>query len=267
MGADEIKMMFANKGSRKALIAYLCAGDPDLPATIELVDCLVAAGVDMVELGVPFSDPLADGPVIQAAAQRSLENGTTLAEVLKAVGEIKRVHKEFPVVLMGYYNPFMSFGLQPFAEEAAQKGVSGVIVPDLPFEEAHYFREILERQSLGFIPFVAPTTTKERMAKILADQYPFIYCISLTGVTGVREAVPEGLLEFMTAVRNNTDNYLALGFGISTAEQAAIMGKLGDGIIVGSAFVKLVEKFKQNSAKVKEELTALVHCLKQGLDG
>lgn len=226
---------------RKGIIFYLTAGDPDLEVTAALVRGMGRCGVDMVELGVPYSDPIADGPVIQAASQRALKKGVTLADVLALAGRL-RAGSEIPLLLMTYYNPIFAYGIPGFVETALKSGIDGVVVPDLPLEESEELSQALEEAGIHFIYFLSPTSSEERIGKTVQRARGFIYCVSVTGVTGVREIVPESARKLLTRARHFTQLPLALGFGISSPEQVDLLGDDGDAVIIGSAIVKLVEE-------------------------
>lgn len=268
---------------RPALIAYVCAGDPSLESTFQLVKGLISAGADIIELGVPFSDPVADGPVIQAAGQRALAAGTTLRQVLELTRRLRAdARVEVPLVLMSYYNPILSYGLTAFARDLAVAG-DGVIVPDLPIEEAGPLRQALSTSTSApaLIPLVAPTTTPQRLHRIGAEAQGFIYCVSVTGVTGSRQSLPPDLDAYITNVRCATMGEgpaepsrphglprvgvpIAVGFGVGTPEQArqvaALAGGTVDGVIVGSA---LVEAHARGGV---EAAVSLTRSLRQALD-
>lgn len=224
---------------RKGLIAYITAGDPNLAATVDIVRQMFANGADVIELGIPFSDPLADGPVIQQASCRALAAGVNLSGILHAVENIRRDCPQ-PIILMGYYNPLYQYGIRQFAGDAALAGVNGLIVPDLPFEESAPLREAALEAGLDLIPLVAPTTTDGRLHKITAFATGLIYCVSVTGVTGARVEIKTNLASFTARVRRHTDLPLAVGFGIAGPEQAAIVAGCCDAVVVGSAIVKAV---------------------------
>jgi tryptophan synthase alpha chain len=215
----------------KTLVIYLMAGR-DTP---ELAEAAVAGGADIVEVGFPFSDPLADGPVIHAAATEALAAGATPHGVLRVC---ERVAAEVPVVLMVYANVVLTAGPEAFALRAASAGAAGLIVPDLPHDEAGEVRAACGAEGLALVPLVAPTTTPERVAEIGADARGFVYTVSLTGITGERDALPPGLAETVERVRGSTEAPVAVGFGISTGEQARAVGELADGVIVGSRIVR-----------------------------
>ncbi|MBC7326208.1 MAG: tryptophan synthase subunit alpha [Moorella sp. (in: Bacteria)] len=243
MGVERVSAAFAarKKEGRKALIVYLCAGDPTLEVTAAAVKELAAAGVDIIELGVPFSDPVADGPVIQAASNRALATGTTLPQIIDLVKSL-RSGLAIPLVLMSYYNPLLQHGLKGLAADLAAAGVDGLIVPDLPLEESGPLRQELAQTGVAAISLVAPTTPAERLQQIAAAARGFIYCVSLTGVTGTRESLPPGIETYLAKVRDATDLPLGIGFGIGNPEQARLLAPLGDGIIVGSAVVQTLHE-------------------------
>ncbi len=224
----------------RALIPYFVAGDPSLDVTRHLVLEAVRRGADVVELGVPFSDPLADGPVIQRASQRALAAGVTVSRVIELVREL-RAEVTLPIVLLSYYNPVHAFGLKAFAHGAVEAGVDGVIVADLPPEEARPLAAEAQAAGLDLIHLVAPTSPPDRMRFITRRSRGFIYFVSLTGVTGPRESLPEDLVERLRQLRGVTTKPICVGFGISTPEQVAAVAPYADGVIVGSAIVRLVE--------------------------
>jgi tryptophan synthase alpha chain len=247
----------------RALVVYLTAGDPSLEATVHLAAEAVRRGADVVEVGVPFSDPLADGPVIQRAAHRALARGTTLPAVLDAVAALRR-QVEAPLVLLSYYNPLLAYGLHRFAAHAARAGADGVIVADLPPEEAGPLGAALAPVGLDVIHLVAPTSPPARMRLIARRSQGFIYLVSLTGVTGERPELPRELAAQIRALRLVTTKPICVGFGIGRPEQVAAVGALADGVIVGSALVRLVEE-RAGSASLTEELGAFVAALKAPL--
>ena len=217
------------------LVTYVTAGDPDLERTAGILRSLDRAGADVVEVGVPFSDPLADGPVIHAAGTAALAAGVTPHGVL---GACEQIAERVPVVLMVYANIVLTAGASSFALKAASAGASGLIVPDLPHDEADEVRAACDAEEIALVPLVAPTTTPERIAAIGADARGFVYVVSVTGTTGEREQVQTGLAETVERVRASTDVPVAVGFGISTPEQARSVAELADGVIVGSRIVR-----------------------------
>lgn len=233
----------------RALVAYLMAGDPSLADTERLVIEAERRGADVIELGVPFSDPLADGPVIQRADVRALAAGTSLTRVLEMAASL-RARVRLPLVLMTYYNPVLAFGLKAFARTAVDAGVDGVIVPDLPHEEAEPLRAEAEPAGLDMIHMVAPTSTPARVRAIARLSRGFIYVVSLTGVTGARRELPPDLGAQIRTLRLVTTKPVCVGFGVSTPEQVAAVGRLADGVAVGSAIVRAIEEHAGTSALV-----------------
>ncbi len=230
------------------LITYVTAGWPDLEATERLVLAMAAAGADLVELGVPFSDPLADGPVIQRASQAALAQGVNLAQIL-ALGARLRAQTDVPLVLMSYYNPILAFGPAELVAAAAQAGLDGFIIPDLPVEESGPFCALADAHGLALVPLVAPTSTPRRIAAIARHARGFIYCVSLTGVTGSTGAYSEKLAQVCHTVRAHTDLPLALGFGIGRPEQARELAPLADALVVGSALIQRIEEAGAHEAE------------------
>jgi tryptophan synthase alpha chain len=225
----------------KALIPFVTAGDPDLGVTEALLPALAEAGADVIELGVPWSDPSADGPKIQRSSERALASGTTLRRVLNLV-KAMRPSLDVPIVLMGYANSFLSMGERHFPEAAREAGVDGVITVDCPPEEEPAFFENLEACGVDAILLAAPTTTDERLAMLAKRTRGFLYYVSLTGVTGAREALPPRLAENVARIRKVATVPVCVGFGISTPEQAAAVAEHADGVVVGSALLKIVEQ-------------------------
>src|SRR6266481_9194311 len=223
------------------IVAYITAGDPSLDATREFVLALAVAGADVIELGVPFSDPLADGPTIQRASERALKSGTTLASVIQLVREIRKL-SEVPLVLFSYYNPVLQMGLEKFASAAATAGADGVLITDLTPEESDDYRRILAAHHLDTIFLGAPTSTDERLAKIAAASSGFLYLISRTGVTGAKDALPDDLPALLRRARSVTRLPIAVGFGISLPGHVSVLGGLADAAVVGSALVCEIEK-------------------------
>jgi len=234
-GVDRIASAFAGHGKRAALMPYLMGGFPDLASSQAAGEAAAAAGADLIELGVPFSDPLADGPVIHDAATRALAAGATPHGVL---GVCERLSAHVPVVLMVYANVVLAAGPEAFALRAAAAGAAGLIVPDMPHDEAAELRGACDAEGLALVPLVAPTSTPERVREIGADARGFVYAVSLTGTTGERSALPDDLSAAVARVREATDLPVAVGFGISTGDQARAVAELADGVIVGSRIVR-----------------------------
>ncbi|WDT76646.1 MAG: tryptophan synthase subunit alpha [Candidatus Manganitrophus sp.] len=247
----------------KALIAYVMAGDPTLSETAQIVLEMEKAGADLIELGVPFSDPVADGPTIQKASERALRQGVTLRGVLDLVTLLRRQTK-IPLILMTYSNPIYAFGLGAFFKEAKGAGVDGLIVPDLPHEEAKEFLSLAKRHLIDLIFLVAPTTPAERAERIVKDSGGFVYYVSLTGITGAALTEKESIRTRIQKLKSMTDRPVAVGFGISTPEEAKEMGQAADGIIVGSALVKIIET-AQNDPAYLSRLSGLVSSLKAAI--
>ncbi len=223
----------------KALVLFLTAGDPSLEKTLEFIPILEDAGVDLLEIGVPFSDPTADGPTIQAASQRALANGTHLAGVLDLIAQVRR-RSEIPVVLFSYYNPIWVYGPERFAGAAKTAGVDGVLVVDLPLEEVGELRQYTDPAGLDFIHLLAPTTGAERGREIAARARGFLYYISITGLTGSAGPELTSLRSQMAKIRKITDLPLVVGFGFSNPEQVKAVASLADGVVVGSALVRMI---------------------------
>jgi tryptophan synthase alpha chain len=235
---------------KKALIPYIMAGDPDLSTTQALVLEMEKSGADIIELGVPFSDPLADGPVIQRASERSLRNKTSLRTVMDLVRTLRR-QTQIPLVLMSYYNPIHKYGEERFAQDAAACGVDGVIVPDLPPEEAGQLLPVSHRVGLDTIFLLAPTSTPDRIRRVTECSRGFIYYVSLTGITGAALGSLGEIKTKIREIRRDSAKPVAVGFGISTPDQASQVTQWADGVIVGSALVKLVESHLQDPHLVK----------------
>jgi len=229
------------------IVAYITAGDPSLDATLQFVLALAEAGADVIELGVPFSDPLADGPTIQRASERALKSGTTLAGVLNLVRRIRQ-SSQVPLVLFSYFNPILQMGLEKFASVAASAGADGVLATDLTPEESADYRRILAAHHLDTIFLGAPTSTDERLAKIAACSSGFLYLISRTGVTGAKDALPDDLPSLLRRARAVTHLPIAVGFGISLPGHVSVLGGLADAAVVGSALVSEIEKARSVDA-------------------
>ena len=242
MGKERIEGMFASvrERERPGLIVFLTAGYPDMETTMELVPALVEAGADAVEIGVPFSDPLAEGPTIQRSSFLALQNGVTTADCLRAVEGLRDRVGDAPLILMGYYNPVYSYGVSSFAAECQRVGVDGLITVDLPGTESEPLAAECEGRGISLIPLLAPTSTEESIAESCRTASGFVYCVSVTGVTGARAEVSGRGLELLQRVRAHTDLPLALGFGISAPEHVAEVGRSADAAVVGSALVRVI---------------------------
>lgn len=265
---NRIEQSFAGmrREGRKGLIVYIGAGDPDLQATYELALGLEQAGVDIVELGVPFSDPLADGVVNQLAAQRGLASGTTPARVLELVSRIRQ-RSQMPLVLYIYFNLVHRTGLEKFIADAAAAGVDGLLVLDLPPEEGGRYEELMAEAGLSNIYLVAPTTPEDRIELIVKRGRGFIYCVSREGVTGMQSEVSGNIEQMTSRIRAHTSLPVAVGFGISTPEQARQVGQSADAVVVGSAIVSRIARLGKSPALVHEVsayVSGLVSALKEG---
>ena len=250
MGRIGEKFKSLRAKNEKALVVYLTAGDPSLDITRELIFGLEKAGMDILEIGVPFSDPTADGPVIQAASQRALKTGTTLQGVLDLVVDIRQT-SQIPILLFGYFNPIFAYGVEKFSHAAQKAGVDGVLVVDLPPEEAQELRIYSDAAGIDFIPLVAPTTGRDRLKTILQGAAGFLYYISITGVTGAAAPKIDDIAREISKIRKLTKMPIAVGFGISNAAQAKEIATLADGIVIGSAIVKLIDENRNNSELIK----------------
>ena len=232
----------------QALAPFLTVGFPDVPTSEAMAVAALEAGADMLELGIPFSDPLAEGPTIQMTSHRALENGVTLDTVLEVVTRLRASRPHAPLVLMGYYNPFLRFGVEAFARRAGDAGVDGVIVPDLPTEESGEFKDACEGRGIYLIPLLAPTSSDARIAAACKGARGFIYCLSLTGVTGARRALSSDLSQLVGGIRRHSDLPVLVGFGVSQRQHVEEIGGFADGAIVGSALLDAVDRVPLDSA-------------------
>ncbi|MGN0661257.1 MAG: tryptophan synthase subunit alpha [Oscillospiraceae bacterium] len=256
---SNIKSAFENG---KAFIPFITCGDPDLETTAETVRAMEKAGADLIELGIPFSDPTAEGPVIQGANIRALASGTTTDKIFDMVRNLRKDVK-IPLVFMTYANVVFSYGIERFVKTCSQIGIDGIILPDLPFEEKEEFDCVCRQYEIDLISLIAPTS-ENRIAMIAKEASGFIYIVSSLGVTGARTKITTDIASIVGVVRENTDIPCAVGFGISTPEQAADMASKSDGAIVGSAIVKLVEKYGKNCAEpVAEYVKSMKDALRQ----
>ncbi len=234
-----LKEVFASK--RKVFIPYITCGDPTLSKTEELISIIESAGADMIELGVPFSDPIADGPIIQAAYNRALRNGVSLEKVIKMV-EREMWQIKIPIILLSYYNPIYKYGIQRFVSSAKDAGLSAVVIPDLPPEEAKELMAHCEKKDFSIIFLLAPTSTDERIRFIGSKPAPFIYYVSITGITGIRDSLSIHLKQRLQRIKGLCKKPIAVGFGISNLSQAEEVARIADGVIVGSAIVDIIGK-------------------------
>lgn len=248
MNRIDEKFKELKKKSRKAFIAYVTCGDPDLKTTKEIIITLSKSGVDIIELGVPFSDPLADGPTIQVASERALKNKISLKDILKFAKHL-RSSVDIPLVIMSYYNPIFHYGIRNFIGDLKRSGLDGIIIPDLPPQEASQIELFARKADLATIYFIAPTSQDVRIKKIINHSKGFIYYVSLTGVTGTRKSLPLEIKKDIKKIKTLTKKPICVGFGISNAVQAKEISKISDGIIIGSAIIE-----KINNAKSKKQM-------------
>jgi tryptophan synthase alpha chain len=246
------------KKGGKAFIPYVMAGDPSVDKTVEMVHVLEECGADIIELGVPFSDPLADGPTIQRASERALSNGVTLKKVISLVRDLRQ-STQIPIILMTYFNPVFKYGIEDFVGNARVAGVDGLIIPDLPPDEAGDFIRISRKASLDTIFLLAPTSTEERIIKVTKASSGFIYYVSMTGITGTNLLLDGSMETLIASIRRVTDKPIAVGFGVSTPDEASLVSRLADGVIIGSAIVK---RLHESPGELKGYLTGLREAIK-----
>lgn len=239
-GLERINALFAERGAgkRAAFMPYHAMGYPSRAATLEIIKALAEAGADLFEIGIPHSDPLADGPAVQTATYKAITLGTTVADCLAMCRELRAAGVATPFVAMTYYNPLFAYGLQRFVDDAVAAGIDGLIVPDLPPEEADELIAACQAAGIATIFFVAPTSTEARIKFVAQRATGFIYLVSVTGITGMRSELPPDLKDFIQRVRRHTNLPIAVGFGISNGAQAAAVAQIADGVIVGSALVR-----------------------------
>jgi tryptophan synthase alpha chain len=246
-----------------ALVPFLTAGDPDLATTEELIHALVESGADLIELGMPFSDPMADGPTIQAASERALAAGTTLQAVLDLVARVRQ-RTNVPIILMGYYNPVFRFGPAAFAAAAASAGVDGLLLVDLPAEEAEEIHADLKSNGIDLIALLAPTTPPERMRRLAAAGEGYLYYVSMTGVTGTKRVDAEAIAGEVSKIKDMSSVPVAVGFGITTPADAAAVAQFADAVVVGSALVKIIENHGTGEGLLPE-VRMFIRSLKEGV--
>ena len=254
------------QAGRRALIPYITAGDPAPARTVPLMNALVAAGADVIELGVPFSDPMADGPVIQAACERALAHRVNLPQVLSMVREFRRRDARTPVVLMGYLNPVEVMGYAAFAQAAAQAGVDGVLTVDLPPEEAGDLIKELRAHAIDPVFLLAPTSSEERIDRICAAASGFVYYVSLKGVTGSAKLDVAAVADKLARIRARTDLPIGVGFGIQDAESAAQVAAVADAVVVGSALVRRIGALAAQPDKIEAEIGSLLIAMRRAMD-
>jgi tryptophan synthase alpha chain len=262
MNRIDLKFSLLKETGRKALITFITAGDPDLNTTVDLVLSMEEAGADIIELGIPYSDPLADGPVIQASSARALENGTKINKIMDTVKRIRQ-NSEIPLVYLVYYNSVFKYGIERFASECSQSGIDGLIIPDLPIEEREEILAVMDNYGICLIPLVAPTS-KARIKKITQKGRGFVYCISVNGVTGARQGIETNIDEYMKTIAQYTGLPKVLGFGISSAAMVKELKAYCEGVIIGSAIVKRIaeaEGLEESVLSVSRFVSALREAL------
>ncbi|MCU7920720.1 MAG: tryptophan synthase subunit alpha [Candidatus Thiodiazotropha sp. (ex Epidulcina cf. delphinae)] len=251
---------------KKALIPFITAGDPIPEITVDLMHDLVSAGADIIELGVPFSDPMADGPVIQRASERALEYHVGLRDVLDMVRQFRQLDVETPVVLMGYLNPIEIMGYEPFADQAADAGVSGIVVVDVPPEEGGELQQVLHARSIDQIFLLAPTSTKDRIRRICSLAGGFVYYVSVKGVTGSSHLDLQSVDDKLKEIRAETELPVGVGFGIKDAQTASAVSRMADAVVVGSALVSRVEALADEPEKIGASLREIISSLRHAID-
>ena len=268
MSQNRIAHRFAELAAarRAGLITFITAGDPDADTTLASMQALVRGGADLIELGVPFSDPMADGPTIQRASERALDGGMTLTRVLELVSRFRKTDAATPVVLMGYLNPIECMGYERFAERAVAAGVDGVLTVDLPPEEAHDSHEAFARHGLDQIYLLAPTSGQERVRAICTQASGFVYYVSVKGVTGQKTSDADEVQRFVSALKGQTKLPIGVGFGVRTPEAAAVFAGFSDAVIVGSVLVEIIEQHAREPAELARRLEAFARDMRAAMD-
>lgn len=266
MSRIESRFEALKEQGKKALIPYITAGDPQKDQTVPLMHALVDAGADIIELGIPFSDPMADGPVIQLAFERSLEHDTSIEDVLSMVKQFREQDNETPIVLMGYLNPIEIMGYEKFAKACVDCGVDGFIVVDLPPEEAEDFSALCRQHELNLVFLLAPTTTEERIKKISDAASGYLYYVSLKGVTGAGNLNVDDVAAKLETIRNITSLPISVGFGIKDADSAAKVAKVADGVVVGSALVNRIADLADTPDKIAGSLSDVISGMRSAMD-
>lgn len=246
---------------RPALITFIMGGDPDVAKSLEILKALPAAGADIIEIGMPFTDPMADGPVIQAAGLRALESGMNLHKILEMVQQFRKNNTATPLVLMGYANPLYAYGLEKFVKDAANAGVDGFIIVDLPPEEDSELRALTQKHKIDLIRLLTPTTDAARLPKVLEGASGFLYYVSVAGITGAKKADPAAIRPHIDMIRKHTKLPLAIGFGIKTAEDVKALAGIGDAVVVGSAIVDLIDR-NANNPSLSGEVASMISGLR-----
>jgi tryptophan synthase alpha chain len=261
---NRISRILANRNDRKLLVPFLTVGYPNYEMSERLCDAVIASGADMLELGIPFSDPLADGPQVQLSSQIALEQGTDLDAVFKLANSIRK-QSDIPLIAMGYFNPIYSRGVSEFVQEAIASGIDGLIIPDLPPEEAGYLIELAKEHELSTIFLVAPTSSKERVRLIEQASSDFVYAVTVTGVTGAGASFDTQTDQYLARLRRQLKKPFVAGFGVSTGESAVRLCQHADGVVIGSALIREIEQHGR-SAKAVEAVTKLLKSIRESLD-
>lgn len=264
MNRIESKFRELQNRDERAFMPYICAGDPTPELSQQLLLALAKSGADLIEFGVPFSDPIADGPTIQRASERALAGKISLRQIIDLVREV-RCETEIPIALMTYYNPIFRMGEDEFCRVASEAGVDGVIVPDLPPEEAGTLLASAEQYNLATVFLVSPTSPPERLRAIAAVSTGFVYCVSVTGVTGARDSVSDEISPMISRLREHTYKPICVGFGVSTQDQAQDVARIADGVIVGSAIIDVIEKNLDNDAAILSNVGSFAAGLATGV--
>lgn len=260
----DVRLKELREAGETALAPFVTIGFPDIETSEDLVEVIAQSGGDMLELGIPFSDPLADGLTVQKASFRALENGVSVTTSLEVLRRLRGRGVEAPLIFMGYFNPFLRYGTERFVGDAAEAGLDGIIVPDLPPEEAGPFKELCESRGIYLVPLLAPTSTDERIAQACKGANGFIYCVSLTGVTGARQELSSGLSDMVGRIRRHTDLPVLVGFGVSSRQHVTEIGRFADGAVVASALLDAIDR--STADQVLETASEFVRKLK-GADG
>lgn len=256
----DIKFKQLKEAGQTALISFLTTGFPDVKTSQELAQAILESGSDMLELGVPFSDPLADGRTIQKTSFHALNQGVNITSALSILKGLRGKGVTSPIIFMGYYNPFLRYGTKKFIQDASSAGLDGIIVPDLPPEEAGPFKQACNQKKIYLIPLLAPTSTDQRIAKACEQANGFIYCVSLTGVTGARKQLASGLEEFVSRIRQHTDLPIVVGFGVSNSQHVETISRFADGVIFASALLDIIDKAPRD--QMLQEATKFVSTLR-----
>ncbi len=257
----DVRLKELREAGETALAPFVTIGFPDVETSENLVEVIAQSGGDMLELGIPFSDPLADGLTVQKASFRALENGVSVTTSLEVLRRLRGRGVEAPLIFMGYFNPFLRYGTERFVGDAAEAGLDGIIVPDLPLEEAGPFKKLCESRGIYLVPLLAPTSTDERIAQACKGANGFIYCVSLTGVTGARQELSSGLSDMVGRIRRHTDLPVLVGFGVSSREHVTEIGRFADGAVVASALLDAIDR--STAEQVLETASEFVRKLKR----